>query len=125
MIHTVTVDHLLMFARCVQYGSWHQAMGKMQNLEDQIMYLISEIQSDYFGSRQAWIEVSKEQIKEAFENGKAVLVHGRRENGSSTCLRLDGQHFDNRGECYSMWEEMWTTKPKSYMQCLALARCDL
>lgn len=99
-------------------------MGKMQNLEDQIMYLISEIKSDDFGTREAWVEVSKEQILEAFNTGKAVLVHGRREHGSSTSLRLDGKHFDNRGECYSMWEEMWTTEPKSYMQCLGLARFD-
>jgi hypothetical protein len=68
-------------------------------------------------------EVTADQIKQAFANGKAVLVHGRAENHTSTDLMLNGEHFDNRGQCYSMWEETWTAAPQSLQQCLQAAYC--
>ena len=66
--------------------------------------------------------VSAGQIKAAFEAGKAVLVHGRTEGGTSTGLALDGQHFDTRDECYSVWDEAWTRQPETLAQALRAAR---
>jgi hypothetical protein len=65
--------------------------------------------------------VSADQIKAAFADGKAVLVHGRGEMHSTTGLMLDGQHFDTRGECYSMWDEAWTRRPETISQALKAA----
>jgi hypothetical protein len=71
--------------------------------------------------------VTREQIQQAFEAGKARLVHGYRDashGGSSvsTSLRLDGKDFDTRGECESVWEELWTRTPQTLAQCLAGAK---
>lgn len=65
--------------------------------------------------------VSSEQIKAAFSTGRAVLAHNRADNGSRTSLMLNGRHFDTRGQCYSMREEVWTTVPKSLQQALQIA----
>lgn len=66
--------------------------------------------------------VTLDQIKRAFESRQAVLVHGRKQNsGTSTCLSLDGVERDTRGECYSMSEEVWTTRPKTLGECLRYA----
>ena len=67
-------------------------------------------------------EVTKEQISEAFSAGTAVLSHNNAENRTDTGLMLDGHEYDTRGECYSVWDECWTTKPKSIAQCYAVAR---
>lgn len=68
-------------------------------------------------------EVTIDQIREAFTSGQAVLVHNHADNHTATSLMLDGQECDTRGECYSMWEELWTTLPKSINQCCSAARC--
>lgn len=67
--------------------------------------------------------VTREQIQSAFDAGKARLVHGYRDasqGGSSvgTSLRLDGKDFDTRGYCESVWEELWTRKPQTLIECL-------
>lgn len=67
-------------------------------------------------------EVTADQIKAAFSAGQAVLVHGRRDNGTSTALMLDGQHRDTRGQCHSMWDEVWTRTPQTAHLALAAAR---
>lgn len=67
-------------------------------------------------------EVSKDQISAAFAAGTAVLAHNNAENRTDTGLMLDGREYDTRGECYSVWDECWTTKPKSIAQCYAVAR---
>lgn len=66
-------------------------------------------------------EVTQEQIKLAFESGNAVLVHGRADGKTTTGLKLDGEHFDTRGECYSAWEETWTREPKTIQDCYRAA----
>ena len=68
--------------------------------------------------------VTREQIQRAFEAGMARLVHGYHDasqGGSSvsTSLRLDGKDFDTRGECASVWEELWTRKPQTLRECIA------
>lgn len=68
------------------------------------------------------IEVTEEQIRVAFEAGKAVIVYGRGENCTTTSLALDGQHRDTRGECYSVWDEVWTAQPQSLKQALDAGR---
>lgn len=66
-------------------------------------------------------EVTAEQIKMAFAEGKAVLVHSNRENHTSTGLMLDGKHIDTRGQCYSMWDEVWTRTPETVEDALEAA----
>lgn len=66
-------------------------------------------------------EVAKEQISEAFSAGLAVLSHQNTEGHTATGLMLDGAEYDTRGECYSVWDECWTTKPKSLAQCYGVA----
>ena len=66
-------------------------------------------------------EVTADQIKAAFAAGKAVLVHGRAEMHSTTGLMLDGEHYDTRGQCHSMWDEAWTREPETVQQCLQAA----
>jgi hypothetical protein len=66
-------------------------------------------------------EVTYDQIKEAFEAGDARLVHGRGLNKTTACLAIDGQDFDTRGECVSMYEEAWTMEPKTLNEALKAA----
>ncbi|MEP6587150.1 MAG: hypothetical protein ABJA84_00130 [Polaromonas sp.] len=68
-------------------------------------------------------EITKEQIQSAFAAGHAVLCHSNGEGRTVTGLALDGVEYDTRGECYSVWDETWTTAPKSLAQCYAVARC--
>ena len=62
-------------------------------------------------------EVTKEEIDNAFDAGQAVLCHGRGEGETTTSLMLDGQHYDTRGQCFSVWEEAWTRMPESINEC--------
>lgn len=68
-------------------------------------------------------EVTIDQIRTAFESKQAVLVHNNADNHTATSLMLNGKDLDTRGECYSVWEELWTTAPKSINQCCSAARC--
>lgn len=65
---------------------------------------------------------SKEEIKVAFEEGRAVLIHGWRFGCTTTDLMLDGRHFDTRGKCAAMYEEAWTAKPCILREALNAAR---
>jgi len=62
-------------------------------------------------------EVSWEQVIAAFNAGTAVVAHQRAENHTASGLMLDGVLLDTRGQCHSMWEEVWTAKAKSLQQC--------
>lgn len=66
-------------------------------------------------------EVTADQIKAAFAEGKAVLVHNNQDNHSSTGLMLDGKHMDTRGQCHSVWDEVWTRKAETIQQALNAA----
>lgn len=68
-------------------------------------------------------EVMKEQIEEAFNCGDAVIIHTHGINKTNTGLMLDGEHIDTRGECYSVWDEVWSREPKSVSECIRLALC--
>lgn len=61
--------------------------------------------------------VTKDEIEEAFNAGLAVLCHGRGEGKTTTGLMLDGNHYDTRGQCFSVWEEAWTRTPKDINEC--------
>ena len=67
-------------------------------------------------------EVTEAQVKQAFTNGLAVLVHHHIDGCINTGLMLDGKHFDTRGECYSVWAESWTTPPKTEQEALEAAK---
>jgi hypothetical protein len=67
-------------------------------------------------------EVTAEQIRQAYNAGNAVLVHGNRDNGTSTSLALDGVHCDTRDDCHSVWDEVWTAAPKTLNDALHAAR---
>ena len=64
---------------------------------------------------------SYEQIKAAFEQGRAVLVHGRAENHTQTGLMIGIEPHDTRGQCQSMWDESWTTAPDSLRNAIGYA----
>ena len=66
-------------------------------------------------------EITADQIKAAFDEGDAVLVHSHGDGKNLTGLMLDGQHRDTRDTCYSMWEEVWTTKPETLQAALGAA----
>lgn len=66
-------------------------------------------------------EVSRAQIKSAFEKSDAVIVHGHGEGKTTSGLMLDGKQWDARGECYSIWEETWTREPTSLAEALRIA----
>lgn len=61
-------------------------------------------------------DVTADEIRAAFSSGKATLVHSNGENRTKTGLMLDGKHYDTRGQCYSVWEEVWTTEPESLQE---------
>lgn len=67
-------------------------------------------------------EVTKDQIKTAFAEGTARLVHCRADGGTSTGLLLNGEDVDTRDDCYSVWDEVWTTTPRCLWQALNVAR---
>jgi len=66
-------------------------------------------------------EVSEAAIDAAFREGKAVIVHVRREGGSGAGLLLDGEHFDTRGKCCHALDETWTSTPKTLNEALDAA----
>ncbi|WP_025918224.1 hypothetical protein [Herminiimonas sp. CN] len=66
-------------------------------------------------------EVQKDQIIEAVAAGKARIVYGRGEGKTTEALMLDGVDIDTRGQCHSMWEEVWTAVPKSENAALKIA----
>jgi len=65
--------------------------------------------------------VTYAQIKAACDIGTARLVHTRTDGGTRTGLSLDMPDTDTRGECFSVWEEVWTTVPRSAAQARQLA----
>lgn len=67
-------------------------------------------------------QVSADTIKAAVKYGRARLVHSHGDGKTLTSLALDGVDIDTTGECYSMWDEVWTTTPKTVLQALAAAR---
>ena len=65
--------------------------------------------------------VTADQIRAAFDAGKARLIHGRGEGRTTTGLMLNGEDIDTRGQCYSMWDEVWTTTPATLQSALQAA----
>jgi hypothetical protein len=70
-------------------------------------------------------QVTREMIESGFNAGKAVLVHSHGNAGTLTSLALDGQQRDTRDQCYSVWDEVWTTTPKTLRDCLDVARVNI
>lgn len=68
-------------------------------------------------------EATRDQIAAAFETGKAVIIHARADHRTVSSLSLDGQQWDTRGQCASMWDESWTETPGSLKQALFVAHC--
>ena len=67
-------------------------------------------------------EVTEAQVRQAFADGCAVLVHENIDGGINTGLMLNGKHFDTRGECNSVWEESWTRTPATAQEALQAAQ---
>lgn len=71
--------------------------------------------------------VKAEEIKKAFEDGKVRLVHAHNYaskglgDSIKTSVTLDGVDRDTRGQCYSAWEEVWTTVPETILEALEIA----
>ena len=67
-------------------------------------------------------EITKEQIQSAYHSGQATLIHTRGDGHTSTRQSLENVQKDTRGQCFSMWDEVWTTKPVNIQDCYAAAR---
>jgi hypothetical protein len=63
-----------------------------------------------------------EAIAQAVRGGKARLVHGYGDGKITTTLMIDGRDIDNRGNCFSVWEEVWTQKPRNVQQAIQYAK---
>ena len=63
-------------------------------------------------------EVTIEEVKQAHANGMTRLMHSHGDGQTETALSIAGQDIDTRGECYSMWEEVWTTVPETIEDCV-------
>lgn len=68
--------------------------------------------------------VAFEQIKYAYDHGRAILVHYRVANGLGVGLLLDGSHFDGRNCGLSIWDEQWTSTPSTLYVALEAARLN-
>jgi hypothetical protein len=66
-------------------------------------------------------EVTEAEIEAAFNEGRAVIIHVRREGNSKTGLLLDAVHFDTRGKCVHALDETWTSSPKTLEEALDAA----
>lgn len=67
-------------------------------------------------------EVSVAQIKSAIDAGVARLCHSNGNGKTLTAVALDGADYDTRGQCASVWDEAWTTVPRSAAQAMRFAR---
>lgn len=71
-------------------------------------------------------EVSKAQIEAAHKAGRARLVHGYKDGGTTTSLTIlaEGQadwDMRNSDECQSVWEQTWTRTPATIGEALGAA----
>ena len=74
---------------------------------------------------------TKEEVKKAYQDGKIVLLISRVDSWFSKEPRICKTQeeaekllkMDTRGECYSISEEVWTTRPKSLKEVLEIASC--
>ena len=66
------------------------------------------------------VKTSRQEIRQAFNAGKARLIH--RYNGSPG-LMLDGRDFDHRVDdhCIQMGETTWTSVPANVASCYKAA----
>ena len=70
-------------------------------------------------------EVNREMIKQAYEEGKAVLIHTTVAGGGAVMrLMLDGNMVDTREQCSNVIDEVWSSKPVTLAQALAAAYSD-
>ncbi len=70
-------------------------------------------------------ETTPEAIKAAFTAGNARLVHSHGDHHTKTGLLIDGVDRDTRGQCCSMWDEVWTRTPKDVHEALRAAACNI
>lgn len=66
-------------------------------------------------------ETTFAEVKAAVDQGAARLVHSHGNGKTLTSLTLDGRDIDTRGQCSSVWDEVWTTSPRDLNQALHCA----
>ena len=67
-------------------------------------------------------EVNRDMIKQAYEEGRAILIHTNVAGGGTALrLMLDGNMIDTREQCASVIDEVWSSKPVTLAQALAAA----
>lgn len=69
-------------------------------------------------------EITHAQITDAVSAGKARLIYCHGDGRTKTGLLLDGIDRDTRGQCYSMWEEVWTAIPETAGHAIQAAYCE-
>ena len=68
------------------------------------------------------VETTAEEITAAHKNGMTRLVHSHGDGKTLTSISIDGVDIDTRRECHSVWDEVWTTIPKSLNEAIKYAR---
>lgn len=66
--------------------------------------------------------VTTEQIQQAIDAGMARIVHNRGDGSTTSALILNGCDIDTRGECASVWEEVWTRVPNDLAEALRASK---
>lgn len=68
-------------------------------------------------------EVTEAKIHAEFAAGNAIIVCSHGDWCNKKSLMLDGIERDTIGECYSVWDEVWTIRPKHVHEALMAAFC--
>ena len=63
-------------------------------------------------------EVNRDMIKQAYEEGRAILIHTNVAGGGTALrLMLDGNMIDTREQCASVIDEVWSSKQLHWRMC--------
>ena len=67
------------------------------------------------------IEVTADEIKAAYAEGRCLLAHSYGPSKTLTTLEIDGVERDTRGQTVQMSEAVWTQHPDNVAKCLQAA----
>lgn len=65
--------------------------------------------------------ITADQIRQAYTDGMARIVHSRGDGRTTSGLLLDGRDWDTRDNCVCMSDESWTRKPTSLKEAMQAA----
>ncbi len=59
-------------------------------------------------------EIREDDLRAEFKKGRVRLCHSHGDGKAITGVIITDEDHDTRGECYAMYEESWTTEPKTF-----------